>query len=122
MEEQLDLFSDQDIYRLVDVTYDAGSSLKQRFMKFHEANPHVYQAIVKKALALQRNGISRFGIAAIFETLRYDAALQTGGDSFKLNNSYRAFYSRLIMKNFWELDGFFETRIQKSKTRSIDYA
>lgn len=116
MEAQLALFTDRDIFQLTDVFFDTGDTFKQRFAKFHKANPHVYNAIVHKALSLKRAGVNHFGIAAIFETLRYDAAMQTGRDNYKLNNNYRAFYSRLIMENIKELDGFFSIREQKSQT------
>jgi len=37
---------------------------------------------------------------------------------YSLNNSYRAFYARLIMRNAPDLDGFFEVRAQKPSSKT----
>ena len=34
----------------------------------------------------------------------------TASDGFKLNNNHTAYYARMIMDNFNELDGFFHLR------------
>ena len=50
----------------------------------------------------------------IWETLRYNYALRTKDASkFKLDNSLRAPYSRLLMANEPRLAGVFETRHSK---------
>jgi len=115
MAEQLNLFSDNELWELEFPDYRPGASLEERFWIFHNANPHVMTNIANRALALKRRGIQHFGIAAIFESMRYDAAIKTGGDTYKLNNSYRAFYARQVMKSWPELEGFFELREQTSK-------
>lgn len=110
--KQIPLFEE-----LVKPDYGEGMTIDERFEVFHKANPHVYDLIHQRALALRRRGIKRFGLAAIYEGLRYDYAVQTGGDKFKLNNDYRAIYSRMIMENDPELAGFFEKRERTSVTR-----
>ncbi len=87
-----------------------GRTIHDAFVAFHASNPQVYQALRRLALAMRRRGVKQFGIAALFEVLRYEAALRTAGDEFKLNNSYRSFYARLLMEREGELAGFFETR------------
>lgn len=85
-------------------------SLDDRFWAFHQANPHVYRALVALARQLKQAGRRRFGIKALFERLRFEAALQTWGDEFRLNNNYHSRYARLIMRQEPDLAGFFETR------------
>ena len=54
---------------------------------------------------------------ALFEFLRFSYALQTSGDSYKINNSYAPFYARLLMRNEQALAGFFNLRTRWGKTQ-----
>lgn len=87
-----------------------GVSVEERFESFHKANPHVYEALVALASSLKGQGRKTFGMKALFEFLRFSYALQTSGDSYKINNSYAPFYARLIMQNEPQLTGFFNLR------------
>ncbi|MCE5247924.1 hypothetical protein LLG88_13505 [bacterium] len=85
--------------------------LEREFLAFHEANPHVYRKLAELAVAAKATGRGHFGIGALFERLRWWSRFETDGtDPFKLNNNYRAFYARLLMRDYPELAGFFETR------------
>jgi len=88
----------------------AGLTIEEAFRTFHAANPHVYQELVKLARRARRRGVARIGIGMLFEVLRWNVALRTGGDEFKLNNNYRSYYARLIMLTEPDLVGVFETR------------
>lgn len=83
-----------------------------RFKAFHYANPWVMDRLIEMALRLRARGIQHYGIAALWEVLRYDWTLQTDDptSTIKLNNDYKAFYAREIMRRHPELDGFFATR------------
>ena len=85
------------------------SEAEQRFMEFHAANPHVYDELLKICRFVRSRGIQRFGIAACFERLRWLKMFETQGDPFLLNNSYRAWYSRLLNSEPG-LEGLFEVR------------
>ena len=87
-------------------------SLRQKYERFNDSNPWVFQALAHMAIDLKARGVEHYGIAALFEVLRYQHTMNTTDDSspFKLSNSYRAFYARDIMQRFPELDGFFVTR------------
>jgi len=87
-----------------------GKTIEEAFLDFHKRNPHVYDELVRLARRAQRRGVSRFGIGAMFEVLRWRYALRTQGDEFKLNNNHRSYYSRLIQHNEPDLEGFFQTR------------
>lgn len=87
--------------------------MEKQFEAFHSANPHVYTAILRISLGLKDMGFRRCGMKMIFERLRWMYAIQTmGDDNFKLNNNYTAYYSRLVMAQQPELDGFFQLREQ----------
>lgn len=85
-------------------------SISNRFYRFHQRNPHVYNAIIELSKRMQKAGVKKFGMKGVFEYLRWQYAMQTQGDQYKLNNNYTSLYSRLIMEREAELRGFFETR------------
>lgn len=82
----------------------------RRFIAYHMVNPHVYTALVRLARGLVANGRRRFGIGMLFEVLRWETAMSTTGDDFKLNNNYRSRYARLIMATCPDLTDVFDTR------------
>lgn len=84
--------------------------LSANFWAFHERNPHVYAKLVEIAHFVQSKGRASWGIAAIFERLRWVSEFETEGDLYKLNNDYRAFYSRMLMREP-DLSGFFRVRV-----------
>jgi hypothetical protein len=94
--------------------YQKGDTIEQRFRAFHAANPQVYRELRGMALGIRRRGTTRYGIAGLFEVLRYRYSIQTSGDSFKLNNDFRALYARMLMDSEPELAGFFETRERRA--------
>lgn len=93
----------------------ASETLEERFHRFHKRNPHVYRAIVRVARQLKDAGWKSASIAMVFERLRWLYGIRTRGDNYCLNNSYRAFYSRLVMDLEPDLDGFFQTRHQPTQ-------
>lgn len=99
---------------IVEPPHVAGDTMESRFERFHAMNPHVFAALKELALSLRHSGRQQYGIAALFEVLRFRGALRTQGDGFKLNNNYRALYARKLMREVPELAGFFETRHRPS--------
>lgn len=88
-------------------------TIEERFSRFHEKNPHVYQALRTVALWCLKNG-KRMGMKAIYERVRWEFNIRTDGEPYKLNNDFTSMYSRLIMENEPQLDGFFETRRRRA--------
>lgn len=87
------------------------TSLVQRFRDFHENNPIVYATLVRLAREwVRQTGRRRLGIAALWERMRWELSIKTTEESPRLNNDYKAFYSRLIMAQEEDLAGVFETR------------
>lgn len=88
-----------------------GQGLEDKFWEFHAAHPEVYRKLRDLALQMRRRGVQQYGIAGLFEVLRWRETLRTrDADGFKLNNSLRSFYARLLMEKEPELKGFFEVR------------
>lgn len=85
-------------------------TLEERFQAFHTSNPDVYRRLTVMARDLLARGRSGVGIGMLWETLRYEQAMTTTGEPYKLNNSYRSRYSRTIMEQEPDLRGFFTTR------------
>ena len=93
-------------------TIDLTSPLVAKFEEYHEANPDVYLALVDLAHELKRKGRKHYSINGLFEVLRWQRAINANDPwGWKINNSYRAFYARKIMRDYPELKGFFELRI-----------
>jgi len=86
-----------------------GATLAQRFEAFHRLNPQVYAAIERQALRLAAQGEKRIGVKAIAEDLRR-GRLATTGDDWKVNNSWPAFYARLLVAKHPRLAGVIEMR------------
>lgn len=85
--------------------------LTARFERFHADNPKVYETLVSLARTWVRNtGRRKIGIKALFERARWEIALSTVGEDFKMNNNYAPYYSRLIMRQEEDLADLFELR------------
>jgi hypothetical protein len=88
-------------------------TIEERFSRFHERNPHVYEALRQIALWCHRNG-KRMGIKAIYERARWEFNIRTDGEPYRLNNNFTALYARKIMSEEPQLVGFFETRRRRA--------
>lgn len=86
-------------------------TIQDRFEEFHRENPHVLAELVAIALEAKRSGQYEGGwsISGAYEVARY-RSLQTTGKPFKLSNDFRSRYSRKIMDEIPELEGFFRLR------------
>lgn len=91
--------------------YEAKQSIDERFAVFHELNPHVFDELSRIALDLVGRGHERIGVGMLFEVLRWSAmSTRSTGDEFKLNNSYRSRYARLLAAGDARLADVFEFR------------
>ncbi|HEX8851235.1 MAG TPA: hypothetical protein VF761_17045 [Gemmatimonadaceae bacterium] len=101
----------------IETRYDhapGAHTIDEAYEEFHRNNPRVFDELVKLAREAQAAGAKHYGIAALFEVLRWHR-LKSGevipdDDGFKLNNNLRAVYARKIMEAHPELAGFFRTR------------
>ena len=94
-------------------------ALYNKFVAYHGANPRLYELINQYAHAAIDADQKNYGVAAIFEVLRWDYTVRAYDPTlnFKLPNNHRAFYSRLWTYNNREYSGFFRQQIQRSGRR-----
>jgi len=87
---------------------------KEAFKIYHEANPFVYDLLVKFARQVKAAGVHNYGIRALCEQVRWHVRFGDfewkPGAEWKLNNNHSAHYSRLIMEQESDLHGFFQLR------------
>lgn len=99
----------RDFLHPVEQTSTTGS-IQEAFEEFHARNPHVYELLVKLARRAAQAGRTRIGIGMLYEVLRWNYAIHTTGDEFKLNNNFRSRYVRLIEDSEPDLAGLFQLR------------
>jgi len=91
-------------------------SIRERFERFHAANPGVYRVFKRFAWDVKKAGRSRWSADAIIQRIRWFFAVETDEPEFKINDHYSAYYARMLMRedpdNF---DGFFELRTTRQE-------
>ena len=86
-------------------------TIAANFESFHRANPHVYATLVRLAREwVNRTGRRKIGIKSLYEVARWQLALETNNPDYRLNNSFTAYYARLIQARERDLDGIFDMR------------
>jgi hypothetical protein len=91
------------------LTFDA--SISERFENFHRDNPHVYRTLVRLAREwVNSTGARKLGIKSLYEVARWRLAIETSDPEYRLNNSFTAYYARLLMAENRDLDGLFDLR------------
>lgn len=97
---------------------DGEHRLKESFTRFDRENPHVYASLVRLARRwrTRKGPDATCGIGMLYEVLRWELGLQTIGEPIRLNNNYRAFYARKIMRSEPGLQGVFDIRRQRDES------
>jgi hypothetical protein len=86
-------------------------TIQAAFERFHVAHPEVYDKLVEYARKVKNAGFAHFGLAFCWERTRWFFIFERDSkEKFKLNNNYLSRYSRRIMEQEEDLDGFFKTR------------
>ncbi len=83
-----------------------------KFPDYHKENPNIYEAFKKYTFKSIDKGLNNYSAEAIFNIIRWFTK-ESGNDEFKVNNNYKAFYSRMFMNEFPEYKGYFRTRKSK---------
>lgn len=86
----------------------------QREFNYWIATPdgqRVEREVTARALNLLSRKVRRYGIAALFEAIRYDWTVGLlGEEEYRLNNNHRSLLARRVMERNKALAGFFEIR------------
>lgn len=91
-------------------TAAADATLDERFAAFHRANPWIADRLEQMTDELVAAGRARVGVGMLFEVLRWQSQRATTGDPFRLNNSYRSRYARLLIERRPSWAHLFELR------------
>lgn len=96
--------------------------LQTKFDKFHEENPHVYRYLEAKAREAVNAGLTRIGADLLISSLRWDHAIRTKGDTFKINQNFAGRYARMIIANHPEWDGLFQFKELRTRYKGPEAA
>lgn len=81
-----------------------------RFFAFERTNPSVYVEIFSRARTLLGAGVPRFGTQLLVEAVRFDYAIRTQGEPFKINNDFVALWARRLIADLPSLASRIEIR------------
>ena len=89
-----------------------------RFIKFHRANPHIYQEFCRLTFELINNhGIKRCSHWLILNQIRWSHMIKTKSDEgFKISNNHFAYYARMFEHNNPHHEGFFKLKQMKKES------
>lgn len=94
---------------IVEPDYTPDLTWAERFEMFHAANPHVARML--EALAAQWLAYhQKVSMKALVERLRWESGVYTQGSAYRINNSFTAFYARLLIERRPEWAESIETR------------
>jgi hypothetical protein len=88
-------------------------SNRDDFNKFNADNPQVFEQLASFGQELVRAGRTHLSISLLVERVRWETAIKTTGDVFKIRNAFSALYAR-------ELDRLpeFKGKFRLAKLRS----
>ena len=89
---------------------DEWRSLSHRWLAFDRSNPRVYDLFKQFAFQSINAGAEHCSGQLVVERIRWEVAIQTLGEEFKVPNEYIPFMSRRFMTDFPTHWGFFEIR------------
>ncbi len=93
-----------------------GKKYFDSFLAFHEENPEVLDLFITFS-KLARKRRKSYGAKSIAEQIRWHVNIERGNDSFKLNNTFTAYYARLVLESNKKLfKDFFKTRKSPNTT------
>jgi hypothetical protein len=87
--------------------------LEQEWRAWHKENPHVYRLFNRFTREAISRGHQRLSAWLIINRVRWETAIVTTGNDFKISNDYIAYYSREFMRLNPQYDGFFVIKAMK---------
>lgn len=83
----------------------------RNFFKFHQERPELYDEIKSIAHRIMQKTNRSVSFSMIYETARFEVFIRdTNEEVFKMNNNYRAAYSRMLLREFPMYHGRIELR------------
>lgn len=87
--------------------------IKAKWWDWHKLNPHIYKEFEYLTFQLIKNGVKKSSAWLVINQMRWNYAIQTKGDKFKISNDYIAYYTRLFQHYHPEHENFFTTKALK---------
>jgi hypothetical protein len=101
---------------IVRVIYPNGAHFDRHFDNWLRNNPHIYYAILAKALTAFHQGHLHFGMDALFCDIRWNTGLYSQPiQEFKISNDRAADVARLITFSYPLLSRMFRLKARPSK-------
>jgi hypothetical protein len=87
----------------------AQESIQERFERFDQTHPEMYEEFCAIAYDLLRRGRTHYGSKAILEVIRYHRVVsgQDEHELFKMNNIYSSRYARKLINEDERFERFF---------------
>ena len=83
------------------------------FKRFHNQNPDIYSKFRRLAYTMKASGRKKYSVDAIIHIIRWNRDITTNGKPFKIPNSIRALYGRMLAYNEPEFLTFFNFILHK---------
>ena len=99
----------------------ADPELVDRFFKYHNASPKVWNLFKDYAEEAYKSGRKHFSGWAIINRVRWDHEIEKT-EEFKISNGYIALYCRMLVSVRPKFAGFFRLRPLKKKDETQDWA
>lgn len=96
-------------------TPEVQTSLRERWWQWHLQNPDVYRLFEAFAFEAIDRGHRKLSAWLVVNRIRWETAVVTSGDDFKISNDFIAFYARHFMEQHPEHQGFFRTKPMKRR-------
>jgi len=97
-------------------------TVKDKFLAFHAANPHVYSLYKRFAYEAFAAGATKISSKLIIERIRWETTISTtgagwhvaAGKKFLVDNRFTCWYARQFIKDFPKLASRLELRVIKT--------
>jgi len=73
-----------------------GKTIREGFLEFHKANPHIYTAFERQVFQAIARGRTKVSAKLIINWIRWNEYLKSDDLNFKINDAYQAMYARLF--------------------------
>lgn len=89
---------------------EALEDFNNRFDQFDNDNPKVWELFQRFTFELINKGRKRYSSDGVLHRIRWETALTTDDQTYKLNNNWSPYYARKFHKTYPQHAGFFATR------------
>jgi hypothetical protein len=93
-----------------------GISIREGFVQFNAANPHIYFEFERQALRAIEKGREKISAKLIINWIRWHEFLNSDDKNFKINDAYQSYYARLFAEKHPEHKDKFEFRKLRNET------